>query len=88
MLYTVAAGGSGWDAAQIVVEQVGTGDRTVLIVGGLDGRYLPTGHLVYVLNNVLFAVPFDPAALAVTGGPVPLVERYSRCWGIYRSRAV
>ena len=72
VLYTVA--GSGWDAAQIVVEQLATGDRTVLIDGGRDGRYLATGHLVYVLNGVLFAVPFDPASRAVTGGPVSLVE--------------
>ena len=32
------------------------------------------GHLVYLLNSVLFAVPFDPAVRAVTGGPVSLVE--------------
>ena len=73
VLYTVAAG-SEWNGAQIVVEQLATGDRTVLIDGGRDGRYLATGHLVYVLNGVLFAVPFDPQARAVTGGPVSLVE--------------
>ena len=74
LLYTVAAGPGAWDTAQIVVEQLATGDRTVLIEGGRDGRYLPTGHLVYVLNSVLLAVPFDSAALVVTGGPVSLVE--------------
>ena len=46
----------------------------VLIDGGLDGRYLPTGHLVYLLNSVLFAVPFDVGSRQVTGGPVPLVD--------------
>ena len=45
-----------------------------MIDGGRDGRYLPTGHLVYGLNGVLFAVPFDVGARQVTGGPVPLVE--------------
>ncbi len=74
VLYTVAAGPGAWDTAQIVVEQVATSERTVLIDRGRDGRYLPTGHLVYVLNSVLFAVPFDPGARAVTGGPVSLVE--------------
>ena len=42
-----------------MAQSVTTGERTVLIDGGQDGRYLPTGHLVYLLNNVLFAVPFD-----------------------------
>ena len=74
VLYTVGAGNAAWDAAQIVVDRLATGERTVLIAGGRDGRYLPTGHLVYVLNNVLFAVPFDPATRAVTGGPVSLVD--------------
>ena len=73
---------------QLAVLDLATGDVTRLGLAGVSPHYVSTGHLVYVLNNVLFAVPFDPAALAVTGGPVPLVERYSRCWGIYRSRAV
>ena len=29
-----------------------------VLEGGADARYLPTGHLVYALNGVLFAVPF------------------------------
>ncbi len=63
-----------WDEAQIVAQSVTTGERAALIDGGRDGRYLPTGHLVYGLNNVLFAVPFDVDSRRVTGGPVPLVE--------------
>ncbi len=67
-----------WDTAQIVVEQVATGERTVVIDGGSDARYLPTGHLVYALGSTLLAVPFDVDRLEVTGGPVPLVEGVSR----------
>ena len=74
-----AVGSSGeWDAAQIVVEQVATGERTVVIEGGYDARYLPTGHLVYALGGTLLAVPFDVDRLEVTGSPVPLVEGISR----------
>ena len=77
VLYTLGLSGPGspgsWDEAQIVVELVATGERTVLIDGGRDGRFVPTGHLLYVLDNVLFAVPFDPRGRAVTGGPVALV---------------
>ena len=75
VLLTVrAADHTSWDEAQIVAQSVTSGERTVLIEGGRDGRYLPTGHLVYGLNNVLFAVPFDVDSRQVTGGPVPLVE--------------
>ncbi len=74
VLFTLRpAGTSVWDAAQIVVQSVTTGERQVLIEGGRDGRYLATGHLVYALNNVLFAVPLDLDARDVTGGPVSLV---------------
>jgi serine/threonine-protein kinase len=63
-----------WDQAQIVMQSLETGERIVLIEGGRDARYLPTGHLVYGLNAVLLAVPFDVGERRVTGGPVPLVE--------------
>ena len=74
VLMTVLAGQASWDEAQIVAQSVTTGERTVLIEGGRDGRYLSTGHLVYGLNGVLFAVLFDVDSREVTGGPVPLVE--------------
>ena len=35
---------------------------------------MPTGHLVYALDGVLLAVPFDVDARQVTGGSVPLEE--------------
>ena len=67
-----------WDAAQIVVEQVATGERTVVVEGGSDARYLPTGHLVYALGDTLLAVAFDVDRREVTGGAVPLVQGVAR----------
>ncbi len=63
-----------WDEAQIVMQSLGSGERVVLIEGGRDARYVETGHLVYALNGVLFAVAVDLDAHQVLGGPVPLVE--------------
>ena len=60
--------------SQIVVESLDTRERRVLIEGGTDARYLPTGHLVYALAGNLLAVPFALDRLEVIGGPVPLVE--------------
>jgi eukaryotic-like serine/threonine-protein kinase len=75
VLFTLRpVGVSQWDQAQIVVQSVATRKRTVLIEGGREGTYLPTGHLVYARGEQLLAVPFDLGARRVTGGPVPLVQ--------------
>ena len=75
VLFTLRPAGVGlWDAAQIVMQSLVTGERVVLIEGGRDARYVETGHLVYALNGVVFAVAFDRDARQVLGGPVPLVE--------------
>ena len=73
VLFTLGDGGN-WDDAQIVVHSLETGERKVLIEGGRDARYVPTGHLVYVLDGTLLAVPFDVDELEVTGGPIPMAE--------------
>jgi hypothetical protein len=81
VLFTLAkeAGGTAlWDHAQIVVQSLKTGQRTTLIEGGSDGRYLSSGHLVYALGGVLYAIPFDAQGLRTTGVPVPVVEGVRR----------
>ena len=75
---TSASGAARWDQAQIVVQSLDSGERKILWEGGSDARYVPTGHLVYALEDVLFALPFDLAGLEVSGGPVPVVEGVRR----------
>ena len=43
------------------------GRRKVVQRGGYHGRYLPSGHLVYIHDGTLFAAPFDLDRLEVTG---------------------
>ena len=74
VLFTLARSGASWDQAHIVVQSLESGEREVLLEGGRDARYLPTGHLVYALNGVLLAAPFDVSERRVTGGPVALVD--------------
>jgi eukaryotic-like serine/threonine-protein kinase len=63
-----------WDNdTEIVVQLLATGERKVLVNGGADGRYLPSGHLLYLRKSILMAVPFDLQQLAPTGGPVALI---------------
>jgi len=63
-----------WDESQIVVQSLVTGERRTLVHGGTDARYVPTGHLVYVRERTLFALPLDVANVEATPGAVPLVE--------------
>ena len=90
VLFTLATGattGNGipgseaWDKAQIVVQSLKSGERKTLVSGGADARYISTGHLVYALGGVVFALRFDPRRLAVAGGPVPIIEGVARARG-------
>ncbi len=61
-------------AANLVVQRLPGGPRKIVHRGGNYGRYLPSGHLVYVREGTLFAAPFDVDRLETTGPPVPAVE--------------
>jgi hypothetical protein len=71
---TKATGPGRWNTAEIVVQALGAGERTVVWRGGRDARYVTTGHIVYAQGNTLFAVPFDLGRREVTGSQTPLVE--------------
>ena len=47
--------------------------RKVLIRGGTFPRYLASGHLAFIREGTLFAVPFDAGALEVRGTAQPVV---------------
>src|SRR5205085_3260342 len=49
----------------------------VLVDGGTYGRYLPSGHLAYVDQGVLFVVPFDVGRLEITGKRAALLNDVS-----------
>jgi serine/threonine protein kinase/Tol biopolymer transport system component len=66
-----------WDQAQIVVQSLKSGGRKVLINGGSDARYAPTGHIVYAFASRLWARPFDLGKLQVTGEPASTIEGVS-----------
>jgi len=74
VIFTILKGPDLWDDTQIVVRSLDTGQQTVLVTGGADGRYVSTGHLVYVRLGTLMAVPFDPVRLEVTGGATGVID--------------
>ena len=73
VLFTSGGAGQAYDDATLVVQPV-TGPRSVILQGGYHGRYISTGHLLYMRHSTLFAVPFDLERLAVAGPPVPVLE--------------
>jgi serine/threonine-protein kinase len=83
VLFTLATGSSlgRWDDARVVVQSLTSGERKTLIAGGTDARYVETGHLVYAVSGVVFAVAFDVRRLEVTSGPVPVIQGVRRSGG-------
>ena len=75
---TRVQGDTRWNQAEIVAQAMGAAEPKVLLRGGSDARYLPTGHLVYAVGDVLFAVPFDVDALEVKGERVLMVQGVQR----------
>jgi Tol biopolymer transport system component len=63
-----------YDDADIVVYSMSSGQRKIVHRGGFYARYLPSGHVAYMHESSLFAVPFDLKRLEVTGQPAPILE--------------
>jgi serine/threonine-protein kinase len=83
VLFTLAKSANGrlaeaWDKAQIVAQSIRTGRRTTLIESGSGARYVSSGHILYAIAGVLYAVPFDVGSLRVAGGQVPILEGVAR----------
>jgi predicted Ser/Thr protein kinase len=73
VLFTASANNFGQENADVVGVSMKSGQPKVLVHGGYYGRYLPSGHLVYFHQGVLFGVGFDQERLEVKGMPTPLI---------------
>ena len=82
VLFT-AVGPRGPNAATIEALTVADGRRQLVVRGGTYGRVLPSGHLIYVNQGTLFALPLDLNRLDARGAPVPILDRvaYSATFG-------
>jgi Tol biopolymer transport system component len=70
-----AANFAAFDEANIEVLSLTNGQTKTLHRGGSYGRYLASGHLLWVRNGTAFAIPFDLDRLEVRGTPVPVLEQ-------------
>jgi serine/threonine-protein kinase len=74
ILFTVGTNSTNFEDARLEVVDVGTGERTVVHRGGSYGRYVDVGHILYVSDRTLFALPFDAHKGEPTGPQLPLLE--------------
>ena len=79
---TKGLGPARWDEGHIVVQSLSSGERTVLVQGGSDARYIPTGHLVYAQRDGLFGARLNLTRLSVADGRIPLVPGLQRPVGV------
>jgi serine/threonine-protein kinase len=79
LLFDVDAGNRG--EARIVVQSLATGQRRTLVEGGSNPLYVPTGHLVYAFEDVLYGMAFDLETQTISGGPVTLRQGIMRSSG-------
>ena len=74
VLFTANSQAGDYENASIDVVSFKTRERRTLHPGGYHGRYLSSGHLVYMHRGTLFAVRMDLDRLTLTGPPAPVLE--------------
>ena len=66
---------SEWNGGTLRVQTEPGAAGKVVLRGGFHGRYLPTGHLLYVHAGTLYGVRFDLDRIETVGQPVPVIEK-------------
>ena len=67
-----------WETARVEIMTFASAERKVVLKAAEDGRYLPTGHLLYARGDTVEAVHFDLASRRTTGSPVGIVKGVMR----------
>ena len=74
LLFTARKRERSWGDEAVVVQDLPTGSRRILLHDAADARYLPPGYLVFLRRGMLVAVPFDAEQLKIRGPEVPLID--------------
>jgi len=81
VLFTASNRTATYDEGNVDIVSLETGERRTVLHGGFFGRYLATsaarGHLLYLHQGALFAVPVDLGHLAASGSPAPILQDVS-----------
>ena len=81
VLYTEHSSIANFDGANLVIAPLSGGTPKVVVRGGYYGRFVPSGrasptrgHVIYMNQGTLFAVPFDLDRLETIGPAVPALD--------------
>ena len=78
VLFSVLGPNSNWSDAKIAIQDINGGSHQTVLDQATFGRYVSTGHLLYVQEEgSLFAVPFDLRQRRVTGPSFPVLADVS-----------
>lgn len=77
ILYTGHTNVDNFENATLMVMPLSGGAPKVVHRGGYHGRYVASGHLLFIQAGTLFVMPFDLDALEPLGAPEPVVEGVS-----------
>ncbi len=75
VLFTAHTGQQGnFENATLKVVDLDSGEQTVVYRGGYYGRYVDSGHLLFINDGTLFAAPFDLNTLTLVGSAAPVAN--------------
>lgn len=73
VLYTVGTVGE-WSEAEIVAQTLGNAQRTTILKGGTNPRYLTSGHVAYAHDGAIWIASFNPGSRSIRGAPIRALE--------------
>jgi serine/threonine protein kinase/Tol biopolymer transport system component len=74
LVSTLKSHATTWREAQILLLDLQSGETRELIEGGSQGRFVASGHIVFVQGDALMAVPFDPSTGSLAGAPIKVAD--------------
>jgi eukaryotic-like serine/threonine-protein kinase len=84
LLLVSSASGDSLEDRSIDLLTISTGERRVLVQRGTLPRYVPTGHLVFLRDGALMAVPFDVQRMESVGTPIEVLTGVRQVfWGAF-----
>jgi serine/threonine-protein kinase len=73
VLFTANTFVGDFDQATIEIQSLTSNERKTLVRGGYYGRFAPSGHLLYMRGQTLYAAEFDPKRWKL-GAAAPIIQ--------------
>ena len=75
VLYTALGPSAVWSDAEVILEDLETGERGTVAEAGTYGRYVRSGHVLYAtVTGTIMVVPYDIERQEVMGDRVPVAS--------------